>query len=155
MTRTIHAGVVASFLLLAGCGVSFEAATPPGFVELDEADSAYAYRAMTADGLVIAAREMDHEPKGELDFWVRAVENRLRQRGGYALLETRPITCRSGQTGKQLRFGHDEGSRPHLYTVSVFVTDDTIYVIEAGGTKELMEKHADQVDWAVQNFVIR
>ena len=155
MTRTVRAWIATSLLLLAGCGTSFEAATPPGFVELDEPDGEYAYRAMTADGLVIAAREIDHEPKGELDFWVRAIENRLRQRGGYALLETRQVTCRSGQTGKQLRFGHDEGSRPHLYAVSVFVTEDTIYVIEAGGTKELMEKHAEQVDWAVQNFVIR
>ena len=154
MTTTAHAWAAACFLLLAGCGHSFEAATPPGFVELDETDSAYAYRAMTADGLVIAAREIDHEPKGELDFWVQAIENRLRQRGGYALLETRPVTCRSGQTGKQLRFGHDEGSRPLLYTVTIFVTDDTIYLIEAGGTKELMEKHFDQLDWAITNFVI-
>jgi len=155
MARTVPAWVVASLLLLVGCGHTFEAATPPGFVELDEADSVYAYRAMTADGLVIAVREIEHEPKGELAFWVRAIENRLRQRGGYALLETRSVNCRSGQTGKQLRFGHDEGSRPHLYTVSVFVTDDTIYVIEAGGTKKLMEKHTDQVDWSVKNFAIQ
>ena len=155
MTRTLAAWLFGAGLLLGGCGTSFEAATPPGFVELDEADSAYAYRAMTADGLVIAVREIEHEPQGELSFWARAIENRLRQRGGYALLDTRSITCRSGQTGTQLHFGHDEGSRPHLYTVSLFVTDDTIYVIEAGGTKELMEKHADQIDWAVKNFMIR
>jgi hypothetical protein len=142
-------------LALSACGASFQAKTPPGFVELDEEDSAYEYRAITADGLVLAVREIDHEPKGELAFWTRAIENQMRQRGGYALIDSRDVTCKTGQKGKQLRFGHDEGTKPYLYTVTVFVTDSTIYVLEAGGTKELMTQHEAEVDAAVTEFVIK
>jgi hypothetical protein len=155
MTRLHTALLVIGSLLLSACGASFHAQTPPGFVELDEKDSAYEYRAITADGLVLAVREIDHEPKGQLEFWVRAVENQMRQRGGYALIDTREVSCKTGQKGKQLRFGHDEGAKPYLYFVTVFVTPSTIYVLEAGGTKELMTSHESEVDSSVTEFVIK
>ena len=140
--------------LLISCGPSFQAATPAGFVELDEQDSGYDYRATTADGLVLAVREIEHDPKGDIDFWVRAIENELRTRGGYALIDNQPIKNAQGMQGRRLRFGHDEGNRPHVYTLSVFVTDDYIYILEAGGSKELADKHAQELEWAVQNFRI-
>jgi hypothetical protein len=138
----------------AGCGSSFQAATPAGFVELEDQEQ-YDYRATNADGLVIAVREIDHEPKGTIDFWTRAIENRMRQRGGYALLGSRDVKSASGVAGKQMRFGHDEGNKPHVYHVTLFVTDSTLYVLEAGGTKEQIERHAAELDWSVQNFRIK
>jgi hypothetical protein len=141
----------ATALAALACGPSFKTATPPGFVELED-QNAYDYRATTADGLVIAVREIDNDPKGEMAFWLRAVENHMRQRGGYALLGTHDVKSADGVAGKQLRFGHDEEATPHLYYVTVFVTDDSILLFEAGGTKELMNKHAEQLDWALKNF---
>ncbi len=140
-------------LVLPACGPSFAVSTPPGFVELDEEYSGYDYRATTADGLVLAVREIEHDPKGEIGFWVRAVENRMRERGGYALLETVDVRSGDGVAGKQLRFGHDEdGNRPHLYTITVFVSDASIHLVEVGGSKELVEQHAAQLDQAVRSF---
>jgi hypothetical protein len=147
-----------STLLLAfasvACGPSFQTATPPGFVELDREDDdpTYDYRATTADGLVVAVREIDHEPKGELSFWVRAIENEMRNRGGYALLDSKGVQTVQGLSGQQLRFGHDEGKEPHLYLLTVFVTDDYIYLLEAGGTKQLVEANQRQIDSAIQSF---
>ena len=143
--------IVLFALCAAGCGHSFKAATPAGFVELEDQE-AYDYRATTADGLVIAVREIDHEPKGQVDFWTRAIENRMRQRGGYAMIGTRDVKTKSGLAGKQLRFGHDESGAPHLYFVTLFVTDKTLFLLEAGGTKEQMEKHSAELDFAVENF---
>lgn len=145
---------LAACFLIAGCGNSFEAMTPPGFVELEDQE-AYDYRATNADGLVLAVREIDHEPKGEMAFWTRAIENRMRQRGGYALIGTKDVKSKNGLDGKQLRFGHDESGTPHLYYVTVFITDDHIFLVEAGGTKELMNKHSTDVDTAVSNFVAK
>src|SRR5262245_6318479 len=81
--------------LLAGCHSAFVTSAPKGFVELDEA-SAYDFRATTADGVVLAVRELDNDPQAELGFWARAVENAMRQRGGYALLEARDTTIANG-----------------------------------------------------------
>jgi hypothetical protein len=140
-------------LALSACGNAFQASTPPGFVELQD-QQAYAYRATNADGLVVAVRELEHEPQGELSFWTKAIEKQLRERSGYALLGTRDVKAKTGEAGKQLRFGHDQGKTPYLYTVTVFVTEDNLFVIEAGGTKTLMEKHAAQLDWTIANFRI-
>jgi hypothetical protein len=153
MKRTIWALALAGLPLL-GCGHHFETTTPAGFVELEDQE-AYEYRATTADGLVIAVREIDHEPKGETAFWVRAIENRMRQRGGYALLGTRDVKSKSGLDGKQLKFGHDESGKPHLYTVTLFVTESHIFLLEAGGTKELMESGSAGLDQFVEGFRVK
>jgi len=150
MKRLVSA-LLLSALPLAGCGHHFETATPQGFVELEDQE-AYDYRATTADGLVVAVREIEHEPKGEMAFWTRAVENRMRQRGGYALLGTRDVKTKSGLDGKQLRFGHDESGKPHLYYVTIFVTESYLFLIEAGGTKELMEKGGAGLDQFIESF---
>jgi hypothetical protein len=147
-------------LAAAGCGPSFAIETPPNFVELDEDYSSYDYRATSADGLVLAVRELDHDPQGELSFWVKAVENRMRERGGYALLESVPTKSADGVAGMQLRFGLDvdassEGGgvgQPHLYYVALFVTPERIFVVEVGGTKELVTAQAQSIEAALRSF---
>ena len=154
MKRTILLLVTA--LLLGGCGHSFYAATPKGFVELkDQEDRGYDYRATTADGLVIAVREIDNDPEGPIEFWSRAIQNTMRQRGGYALLDKRDVTNVDGLAGRQLRFGHDEASKPDLYYVTLYVTPKKLYLLEAGGSKQQMESHEAQLDWSVKNFRVK
>jgi len=134
-------------------------ATPKGFVDLD--DATYDQRATTADGLVLAGRELDNDPEGDLAFWSHAIENQMRLRGGYALLEKRTVKNAGGHEGTALRFGHDEGNQPHLYTVAVYVTQDTfwksgtIYLFEAGGPKALVEKNVASIDWAIAHVRVR
>lgn len=139
-------------LALAGCGRSFVPATPPGFVDLGDHYPDGEYRATTADGAVIGIRAFDNDPKGELTFWSRALENRMRETSGYALLTKHAVTSRSGLAGTELDFGHDEGNTPHLYRIALYVTDKTIFVIEAGGAKAEMEHQAAQIDWAIKGF---
>ncbi len=122
--------------------------TPPlGFVEVE--GEPYTFRASSADGLVISVREIEHDPKADIAFWVRAIENELRLGRGYALLTVQDVQTAKGLKGKQLRFGHDEGATPHLYWAVVFVTDGKLYVIEVGGTKELVEANEALLERAI------
>jgi hypothetical protein len=146
--RLVCGGLVTLGVALSGCGPLLT--TPPGFVEVE--GQPYDYRAASADGLVIGVRVIDHEPKGDLAFWVRAMENELRLGRGYALLDTRDVKTAKGLVGKELHFGHDEGSSPHLYCVALFVTKNTLYVIEAGGAKELVEKNQQLIDTAIKSL---
>jgi hypothetical protein len=139
-------------LACAGCGHPFQPATPPGFVDLGNRYPDGEYRATTADGVVIGIRAWDNDPKGELTFWSRALERRMREVGGYALLDKRDVSARGGLTGVAMRFGHDEGKTPYLYTIALFVTDKKIYVLEAGGTKAEVSKLEPQIDWAIKNL---
>ncbi len=101
---------------------------------------------------MIGVRAYDNDPKGELSFWARALERRMRETGGYALLDKHDVQGRGGLTGTAMRFGHDEGKEPYLYSIVLFVTDRKIFVIEAGGTKAEMARQEAQIDWAVRNF---
>jgi hypothetical protein len=153
MTRSVVCtwlGLLAA-LASSGCHSSFTTAAPRGFIELEE-QGRYDFRATSPDGLVLAVRQLDGEPEAGLGFWTRAVENAMRQRGGYALLATRDVRVAGDWPGKQLRFGHDEGSRPHLYYVTLVVSCGAIYLLEAGGEKALVEQHAGAVDGWVSAF---
>ena len=153
MIRIRHLVTLAAALFaLSGCGHPFRPATPAGFVDLGERYPDGEYRATTADGVVIGIRAFDNDPRGELAFWARALENRMRETGGYALLKKSAVTSRDGLVGTELDFGHDEGRTPHLYRIALFVTDKKIFVLEAGGAKVEMDRQAAQIDWAFKNF---
>ena len=141
-----------------GCGRPYDVATPDGFVELTEdGDRTYdanaeEYRASTADGVVLAVRAWDNEPKVDLTVATRSLENRTRLGQGYALLEKKEVLAADGTKGTALYLGHDQEGQAHLYRVVVFVTDDHVYIVEAGGKKELFEKATKSVDWFIANF---
>lgn len=141
--------VIVAACASAACSSSFQ--PPRGFVELEDS-GVYDHRATTADGLVIATRTIDNDAKGELAFWTRAIENELRLRGGYALLETRDVKHQSGLAGKELRFGHETPNAQQLYALALYVTPGSIHLIEAGGSRELVQANATQVDWALRNL---
>jgi hypothetical protein len=143
----LAAGVL---LLSAGC-TTFRASTPAGFVELADQER-YEYRATTHDGVVLSVRSLDNDPRGDEAFWTRAVELRLRHQGGYALLDNRAVSAQHGLTGRQLRFGHDEGARPHLYQVTLFVTHKRIYLLEAGGSRDAVQRESAKLEAFVAKF---
>ena len=144
-------GAVLAVTAAGGCG-TFRATTPSGFVSLPDQEPSYDYRASTHDGVVVSVRSLPNDPRGDEGFWTRAVELRLRQQGGYALLDNRPVRAQRGLTGRQLRFGHDEGARPHLYQVTMFVTRKRIYLLEAGGGRTAMERERAKLEMFVSSF---
>ena len=138
---------------IVGCGsTTFYAATPPGFVEMPDQEPGYQYRAVSADGVVVGVRSIEHEPKGDKEFWVQAIRNRMRDRGGYALLSNQPVKTKSGLEGTQLKFGHDEKGQSMLYTITLFVTPDYLFLVEFGGTEEEMTRQAAYLNWIIENF---
>lgn len=146
------AACVLAATALVGCGRPYEVATPTGFVDLQdryddrEGDE---YRATTADGVVIGVRAYDNEPYAERTFLVRAIENQLRLGRGYSLISTKEVSAKDGTKGTQLRFGHDEPTGPHLYVLTIFTDEDYVYLHEAGGKKELVEKAEASITWSL------
>lgn len=139
---------------LTACGRPFVAATPPGFVDLGDRYGRAEYRAATADGAVLGVRAFDNDPKGDLGFWTRVLENRMRETGGYALLEKRPVKA-GALDGTLLRFGHDEGKDAHLYYLTVLVDDAHVFLLEAGGPRGQLERLGPQIEWSTRNFRVK
>ena len=149
----MRARVLAIVLLAAaGCGRSFAVRTPGRFVALDEPGEAFAYRAITADGVVIAVRSIEHEPRGSLRFWAEAIENRMRLGEGYAIEPPTGVRAANGVRGRRLRFGRDQGTHAYRYWIDLYVTDDWIHLVETGGRADRFDPHRAAIERALSSF---
>lgn len=147
--------LLAAAPLLAACGGTASHLTaPPNFIELDEPGESYSQRATSAEGVVMAVREIDNDQHGPLAFWVEAIKRRMRTVRGYALVEEKDVRAASGEAGKQLRFGHDEAGGPYFFWLTIFVTHDNVFVLEAGGKKDVFEAAQPQVERAIAAYSI-
>jgi hypothetical protein len=141
--------------LASGCGRPFEVETPAGFVELDNQEPAYDYRATTADGVVVAVRAIDAKGRRDLAFWEEAVTLEMRDVSGYALLERKDVRSLDGTPGRELRFGHDQNGKAYLYRVALFTAQDRLFVLEAGGARAAVERRRAELDGSIASFRAR
>jgi hypothetical protein len=149
--------VAALLVAASGCGASFEMTVPDRFVELDPEEQeamGYSLRATTSDGVVVAVRAIEHKVEGSLEFWSEAIARRIELGEGYARLGDAEYHAKSGQAGHRYDFGRDIGNRTFHYTVVVVVTDDVIWLLEAGGEESLYAERHEDVDAALASFEI-
>jgi hypothetical protein len=157
MTRFSSAvcSILATALLTVACGRPFDVKTPREFVELENQDPEYDYRATTPDGVVVAVRAVDAKGRGTVEFWEESVKLRMRDVSGYALLGAKEVRSEDGTLGKELRFGHDQNGKPYAYRVTVFVAQNRVFLIEAGGAKDAMTRYEPKLDWQTATFRAR
>jgi hypothetical protein len=150
-------GIVFVFLAAgAGCGRPFKVQTAPGFLELEgQKDDGYDYRATTAEGVVVAVRVVDDEARADTDFWTRTLTLKLRNEMGYALLSESEVVSADGTKGKTLKFGHDESGKPYDYSVSIFLAQGRLFLLESGAPRALMERAQASVTWMTKSFKVR
>lgn len=144
--QTAMGWMIAGALLLFGCGGA-QLNTPAGFAEISDSD-AYDYRATSAEGVVMAVRREDNNPKGNLEFWASAVHYEL-ERKGYSHTDATNVRSMGGVSGRQMRFRITRDGRPHVLWVTVFVTDKRVFVVEAGGDVA----HFERVEKAVEEAI--
>jgi hypothetical protein len=139
------------------CGRPFKIDTATGFVELENqgAASDYEYRSTTPEGVTVGVRVVPDEDRGDLAFWTRALTLQLHDVTGYAMLETLDVQSKDGTKGKLLKMGHDEDGKPYLYWLEVFMAQDRLFLVEAGGTKEQMERARPQVEWMMKSVRVK
>lgn len=145
-------------LAATACGPAFVLDRPSDFLTLDEHESrshGYAFRATSADGVVVAVRELENRGHGSLTFWTESIRNQLRYGSGYAIAEETSVRAASGEEGTRLVCGRDQGSVAYTYWVTVFVADDELYVVEAGGPRDVFEVHRQAVEASLANFRVR
>lgn len=129
---------------LSACGPAAELSTPASFAELEDQD-AFEYRATSAQGVVIAVRAEDNEPRGNLDFWAGVLDAKLRGQGYEPTSEPESsrVEAQGGLTGRVLSYSRTESRRAHRYVVAVFVTEDSVYLVEAGGDEAHFDAQTD------------
>ncbi|MEO7329409.1 MAG: hypothetical protein ABI193_12570 [Minicystis sp.] len=154
--RLLHLAALLGALSLAACTPMPTAhlQTPDGFAALEK-QTDYVYRAASADGVVVAIRAEENRPKSTLDFWLGALDQRLRQ--SRYVVDGKAIEARSasGLTGKQLRYTRDDQGRKYRFWMTVFVTPERVWVIEAGGDQERFTGPVEEtMKKAIDSFTI-
>jgi hypothetical protein len=141
---------------MAGCGRPFDVKTAPGFIELgQQTEQGFQYRATTPEGIVVGVRVIEDEDRGDLAFWVRTVTLQMRDIKGYALTSTADTKSRDGTPGKRLQFGHDEDHKPYVYDLLVFRVPGRVFLIEAGGKREDLERVRPNLEWMLASVQVR
>jgi len=152
MNARAWALLLAASAFAAGCGPSVTLQTPSGFAVLD-GQKEYAYRAASAEGVVLGVRAEKNEPRGNLDFWADALDRQLRRGGYVADGDPREVRAASGLTGRQLKYTREERGRKQRFWMAVFVTADRVWVVEAGGDAErFTEKAQKSVQRAIETL---
>jgi hypothetical protein len=155
--RRAPALALVSSVLAAACGRPFDIRTAPGFIELQNQDPDYGYRATTPEGVVVGVKAIDLEGEGSQDlaFWQRALTLQMRDVSGYALTAARDVRSLDGVPGKELRFGHDEDGKPFAYWLSFFVAGKRLILVEAGGPTSQFERYQTSVEWMEKSVKVR
>jgi hypothetical protein len=142
----------AASLGTAACAPRVSLKTPPGFAVLEE-QKEYAYRATSAEGVVIGVRTEKNEPKGNLEFWSEALDRQLRMSGYAPEADGADVRAAGGLSGRELRYVRKQSGRPHRLWIAVFVTDDRVWVVEAGGDADrFKEKQRKAIQKAIESI---
>lgn len=142
-----------ALLALAACS-PVEGKPARGFVELKD-DPNYDFRAVAPEGVAVAARAIKMETRNDVAFWEHAVGLRMRELDGYALIEAKDVKGPEGVPGRELTFGHDEAGKPFVYKVRLFVVGEKLLFVEAGGSREQMQKLGSSVDWMLSQIRLK
>lgn len=152
--RWMSVGLLCAAMGTSACGVTLRA--QEGFARID--DDHYDRRVASADGVVVGVRVIRNRPEASIDFWTRAVDERMRARGYEPDGDPMGTQTRAGMRGVQLRYVQAVGGRPHRYWCTVFVRPSAflrhskVYVVEAGGDAETFDRAAEQVQRTIASL---
>ena len=128
----VSIAILSATLALGGCTSRAHLTTPAGFAQID--GGKFDYRATNPDGVVVGVRSHKNAVHGNLDFWTRVLSKSLEDQAYKPEVgKARNIKSADGVEGRQIRYTLASGGREEKYWLTLFVTDDRVYVVEAGG----------------------
>jgi hypothetical protein len=155
MKRPALRTIFALALALAGAAPActpFHLRTPDGFARIADPQPNYDYRALSAYGVVVAVRAIPNRERASMAFWSEAVDRRLQRGGTYRPAGQSDVRTERGQSGKSFRYTTGDPQSGGTYWVTVFVTSDWVYLVEAGGATTSFARAQTEVERAIRSF---
>ncbi|MBU0550150.1 hypothetical protein KKF91_19965 [Myxococcota bacterium] len=138
-----------SLLSLSACGPSYTLQAPERFKRFEQSD---AFRYITADGVMLKAREVPNEPKAELAFWVDAMSGHLEKRG-YAVKSAKAcFQTTKGLDGCTLEFLVPHGAEDWVMSETLFVVGERVILVEVAGPYPLYAPLEEDLKAAMKTF---
>lgn len=140
---------VLAALALAACGPPpYKMELPDSFKRFEEADE---YKLITADGVMVKAREVENYPEASLEFWTDALGQHLESQG-YLLESEDCFKTQKGLDGCTLDFMLPHGAEDWVLSATLFVVGDEVIVVEAAGPFERFSKVEEELEQAIKTF---
>lgn len=144
--------VAALMLSSAAACTPFHLRTPDGFARVSDPQPSYDYRALSAYGVAVAVRAIPNREHASIVFWSEAVDRRLQRGGTYRPAGQGDLRTENGQVGKSFRYTTGDPQNGGTYWVTVFVTNDWVYLVEAGGASSSFARAQPEVERALRSF---
>ncbi|MCX7680250.1 MAG: hypothetical protein N2316_13680 [Spirochaetes bacterium] len=141
--------LLVSICYLMGCGPSFVMNPPEGFAHYHKEKRFLKY--ISSEGVRVKVSYHENVQKGNVEMWQKAIENFL-LRGGYHHLYKNEITAQKNTKGIYAEYRISYNAQPFIYAVAIFVRDQNVYLIEAGGLEKSFIAQRTKIITAIQSF---
>ncbi len=121
-----------SLFLLSACGPNYQIEAPEAFKRYEEGK----FHWITADGVILRAREVKNYPVAGLSFWVDAMKGHLEKRGYALKAEPRCFETRKKLSGCTLDFLLPHGAEDWVMSETLFVVGERVILLEVAGSYE-------------------
>ncbi len=74
---------------------------------------------------------------------------RLRDQEGYAVLSEADTRAANGQVGKLVRLGRDLNGHAFRYTIAIFVSDEYLWIVDAGGREDAFIAQQNDIEQSI------
>ncbi len=136
--------------LFLGCGGApdYSMDAPAAFKRFTEKKD---FRFITADGVMLKAREVENYPIADLSFWVDAMQRHLEKRG-YTFRGKDCFDTRKGLKACTLEFMLPYGAEDWVMSETLYVVGERIVLVESAGPFERYEPVKAQLRTALRSF---
>lgn len=136
-----------------GCR-NYELKPPTGFAQVDADD--YEARMKAGDDVGLHLKVFPNVEGGTLGFWAEDLVKKLGKRG-YALVGQKRVKSKNGVDGTRLDFDYTPPGTQEkkFYTALLFVSDESIVVVQLAGNDERRSHWAPRVDEIAGDTVVR
>jgi hypothetical protein len=151
MARAIRIplAVLAVAAAIASCGPPpYSMSAPPSFKRFEESHD---FKWITADGVMLKAREVDNYPEAPLEFWVDAMSRHMIAQG-YVKKGERCFETHEGRKACTADFMLPHGAEDWVLSETVFVVEDDIVLVEAAGPFERYAPVEAELQKALDSF---
>jgi len=148
VSKQFWTGVMLVALVAVSCGPSYTITPPRAFKRFEKT---YDFRFVTADGVMLKGREVENYPEADLSFWVDAYK-RHQAEIGYVLKSETCFKTRRSVDGCTLTFVVPYGSEDWAFSETLYVVEDTIYLLEVAGPYDRYAKVEKDLQTAFETF---
>jgi hypothetical protein len=143
--------VILSLIAVSGCETEkrYTIKTPVGFAEYTKEKSSF--KAISSDGVRLKVYRIDNRPYGDMNMWKGAVTHYLKGRG-YRVGSQREIAASNKLRGHYTEYLYRYNGENYIYSLTLFVDGESIYVIEAGGIDSYYKKRWSAIERIISEF---